>query len=385
MSRRFALAYGRSEIEVSLPQGCVIVEPPHTPAPTDLDSLIDDALRRPYASDRLEDLSATAKRVLVIVSDTTRPDPRDQMLRHVVARLPEAAELTIAIANGTHGPCNVEALGIGTDLLARARLLNHDAHRDDDIITVGTTARGTPVALHRCVLDTDLVVATGCIKPHYFAGYGAGCKAIFPGLGRNQEIRLNHQLKLEPGARSGVVVGNPCRDDLEEAVALVPVPKFLLNGVLDAQGRVQAVVAGDVRLAFAEGARLCEPFHRVTVRRSSLIVVSDRPPFTSSLYQASKLVAAVAPALSEAGTIVLVAECAGGIEPVDTVNRAIYEIGLRPRLPRDHRIVLVSSVPAELVRRTYCEHADSVEAAIAGHGAALTVFTHAGTALVEVR
>ena len=35
----------------------------------------------------------------------------------------------------------------------------------------------------------DLVIATGCIRPHYFAGFGAGVKAIFPGLGQAAAIR----------------------------------------------------------------------------------------------------------------------------------------------------------------------------------------------------
>jgi hypothetical protein len=54
---------------------------------------------------------------------------------------------------------------------------------------------------------------------------------------------------------------------------------------------------------------------------------------------------------------------------VEVVNRAIYEIGLRPRLPPAHRIVLVSDLPASAVAPSYCEYASSVEEVLEGRPA----------------
>src|SRR4029079_1631326 len=102
-----------------------------------------------------------------------------------------------------------------------------------------------------------------CIIPHYFAGYGAGIKAVFPGLGGHREIRINHRLKAEPTARAGVVDGNPCREDLEEVAALLPRRPYLLHAALDDDGAARAAVAGDVIAAFRAGARACEPLYRV--------------------------------------------------------------------------------------------------------------------------
>src|SRR5690606_15589808 len=149
----------------------------------------------------------------------------------------------------------------------------------------------------------DLVVATGRIKPHYFAGYGAGAKALFPGLGGNAEVRLNHRLKLEAGARAGVVDGNPCREALEEIVDALPARCYLLNVVTDAGGGAQAAVAGDVRAAFRQGAALCEPLFAATAAPAACVVVSDHLPLTASLYQASKLIAAVASHVRPGGRI----------------------------------------------------------------------------------
>ena len=220
--------------------------------------------------------------------------------------------------------------------------------------------------MHRCVVEADLVIATGVIRPHYFAGWGAGTKAVFPGLAQAAAIRINHRWKTDLSARPGLVVGNVCRMDMEEASAMAAPRAFLLNGVADAHGHVRAAVAGDVRAAFMSGVDFGRAWATVSAPRSRCIVVDDLPPVTDSLYQASKLVASVADLLQVGGTIVIVAPCGRGIGPVDVVNQAIYEIGLKPRLPADHHIVLVSDLPSEHVIPSYARPARSVESAISG-------------------
>ncbi|MEM9488285.1 MAG: lactate racemase domain-containing protein [Myxococcota bacterium] len=391
------LPYGHAPYIVRLPEHltATIVGPPAEPAGNDpaqsVAALIERALDEPIAAPRLGEVIAPGQRVLIAVSDATRDDPRDLMLRSLLARMPESIELTIAVANGTHGRSELARLGIGDDLWQRATIVNHDVHdpaSEDEMITIGTTARGTPVRLHRSAVEADWLIATGRIKPHYFAGYGAGCKSIFPGLGSNREIRINHELKRQPGARPGVVDGNPCRDDLEEAVAMLPGRTYLLNVVVDHQGQGRAAVAGDLRQAFRRGAALCEPYFKVRAPRADVVIASDHLPLTGSLYQASKLVAGVAPLVKPGGTVILVAECPEGIGPIDTVNRAIYEIGVKPRLPEQHRVVLISGLTEDQVAPSYCDWAPSAEVAVeqvlqSSPNASLTVVTRAGILIVE--
>jgi nickel-dependent lactate racemase len=281
------------------------------------------------------------------------------MIAALRARLPERVRVTIAIATGTHGACDPRGLDLPADL----DVIVHDGR--SDLVELGTTRRGTPIRIHRAVLDAR-VLATGAIRPHYFAGFGAGAKAIFPGLGGATEIRINHRLKSEPGSRAGIVDGNPCREDLEEVVAMLPVAPFLLDVVAAPDGTFPGAVAGDVLAAFRAGATMARSWFAADAPRTRWIVASDVLPVTSSLYQASKIVAAVAPLLDEDGTIVLVAECADGIGPVDVVNRAIYEIGLAPRLPSRHRILLVSCLPPDAVAPTYAQWCPSVDVALIG-------------------
>lgn len=384
MVTRVQLEYGRRPLEVALPAGAMVVRAPTPPGPPGpLDALLDAALDAPIGAEPLERQVRPGDRVLVAVSDATRDDPRAALLAAVRARLPAGVRLTVAIATGTHGPARLDALELPAALLAGAAIVNHDGGARDALVTVGTSRRGTPFAVHRAVVESDVVVATGALRPHYFAGYGAGIKAVFPGLGGALEVRVNHQLKREPGARAGVVDGNPCREDLEELAALLPRRPFLVNAVLDADGASRAAVAGDAVLAFRAAARMCEPMFKVVAPRRAAVVVSDRGPVTGSLYQAAKLVAAAAPLVADDGRVVVAAECGDGVGPLEVVNRAIFELGVLPRLPRGATIHLVSSLPDADVRRTRCVPARSVEDAIAGAGDDVLVLPRAASLIAE--
>ncbi len=375
------LPYGRAPYPLDLGTRDATLVVPHTrPAPAPLSQLLENALAAPVGCGELASQVVPGARVTVIVSDATRDEPRRELLAALRRHLP-AVRWTVAIATGTHGPSPVAPLGIPRDL--DATLVNHDGHRSENLVELGVTSRGTPVRVHRCVLDADLVIATGCIRPHYFAGFGAGAKAIFPGLGEATAIRTNHALKTAPGARAGIIDGNPCREDLEEAVAMVPTPTFLLNGVTGPDGAIHAVVAGDLRRAFRVGADLARAWFTVSAPRAAVVIASDVLPVTASLYQAAKIAAATAPLVEEDGVLVLVAECSDGIGPLEVVNDAIFRIGVLPRLAAGVTIHLVSALPASEVAATLVAHATSAEAVLHQRPGPVVVIPRASQLLFE--
>ncbi len=359
-----------------------VLELPRPPAPAPLARLLDAALAHPLGRPTLDRLVAAGARITVIVSDVTRDEPRGGFLAALRRALPQAC-WTIAIATGTHGPSDLGALGIDEELRRAARVVNHDGHDEAGLVTVGTTTRGTPVRVHRCVVDADLVIATGCIRPHYFAGFGAGAKAVFPGLGQAHAIRVNHRWKTDPHAIAGSVDDNPCRLDLEEAVAMIPTPVFLLNGVCGSDGAVHAAVAGEPVVAFREGARMARDWFVVRAPRVPLVIASDTLPVTASLYQAAKIATAVAPLVAPGGTLLLVAECADGVEPLEIVNEAIFRIGVLPRLAEGVTIQLVSSLSASVVERTLVQPVASVADVLARVPGSILIVPHASHLISE--
>ena len=124
------------------------------------------------------------------------------------------------------------------------------------------------------------------------------------------------------------------------------------------------------------------PTQTVRAPRASLVIASDAPPVTASLYQAAKIAAAVAPLVAPDGTLLLAAECPEGTGPLDVVNEAIFRIGVLPRLPPSSTLALFSSLPPSTVARTLLTHVPSPEALLP-LADSITIVPRASRLLVE--
>jgi nickel-dependent lactate racemase len=331
----------------------------------DLRAALDAALAHPIGARPLAEVASSRTRAVVIVSDASRNEPRADLfaaVRRALASVPDD-HLTLAIANGTHGPAKLELLGLPADVLRRHRVVNHDARDEASMVDMGQTSRGTRLRVNRCVAEADLIVTTGRVKPHYFAGWGGGAKGIFPGLGHDDDIRKNHELKADPASALGQADGNPCREDIEEAVRRLGRDTYLLN-VVEAGEAIMGAVAGDLVYAHREGVQMARPHCDVEVDRADCVVVSAPLPVSSSLYQASKLVPPAGILLREGGTVIVAAECPEGTGPLRVVNEKIFDLGVRRYLPERYRLFLVSAMDEATVSATYATFAPSVEWAL---------------------
>lgn len=303
----------------------------------------------------------------MLVPDDTRKAVAEHVLPVLRARLP-GLEATVIVATGKHRPgaCPAHADRV------------HDA-RAGDLVRVGVTAHGTEVCYPPEVVEASLRVLIGEIRPHYFAGYAGGAKALFPGVAGESGIWHNHRLKAAPGARLGRVEGNPCRHDMEAAAALAG-PSFLINIIRGAHGAPVDAVAGDAVLAHRAGVARARPVFEVPAGPpADVVLVSDRAPVTSSLYQACKLLPPAGAVLRDGGTVILAAECAEGIGPLHAVNEGIYRLGSVHSLPPKHRVVLVSAQPPARVAETFADYAPDLESALAGiDGSRLLVMPRGG-------
>jgi nickel-dependent lactate racemase len=362
------LGYGARPLRLELPPGleAELLAPPVPPPVPDLRAALAEALAHPIGTRPLREVVTARTRAVVIVSDASRDEPRAELfaaVRAELAALPDD-QVTLAVANGTHQPGPVAGLGLPADLLRRHRVVNHDSRDETQLVEVGRTSRGTRLRVNRCLVEADLVVTTGRIKPHYFAGYGGGTKGIFPGLGAEADIRQNHLLKADPDSSLGRADLNPCREDLEEAARRLGRDTFMLN-VVEAGGTITAAVAGDIVLAHREGVRRLKRWVEVRAVPAPLVVVSAPLPVSSSLYQASKLVPPAGLLLQDGGVVIVAAECPDGTGPLKTVNEGIFTLGVRRFLPERYTLLLVSGMDAATVGQTYARHAPSLEEAVA--------------------
>jgi len=128
---------------------------------------------------------------------------------------------------------------VGQDIYQKYQCIDHDKDRCQYI---GTTSRGTRVEVFDQVVRSDVIICTGSIEYHYFAGYTGGYKAILPGVSSYRSIMANHGLMI----RDGTSPGNyncPVRSDMEETGSIFGVD-FILNVVLNSKKQITGAVAG---------------------------------------------------------------------------------------------------------------------------------------------
>jgi nickel-dependent lactate racemase len=357
------------------------------PSPAEEQAEIRRALAEPIGAPRLRELAAAASTAVIVVSDVTRPCPSHKFLPALVEELrplsPE--QITIVFALGGHrsqSPDEQRSL-VGEEVAASGvRLLDFDR---DDCVTIGTTSRGTPLAVFRPYVEADVRVCTGNIDYHYFAGFSGGAKAVVPGICTHDTVRANHGMMLDPSARAGVLDGNPVREDIDEGGRLIGID-FLFNVVLDEDRRIVRAFAGDRMDAHRAGVAFydarCDL--RVVAAADVVVVSPGGAPKDMDLYQAQKALDNVAGAVRDGGVVVLVARCGEGLGnevfeqwmreadgPADVVHRIRREFVLGGHkaaavaaLLERVGLFVVSEMPDELVRDMHMTPFADVQAAV---------------------
>lgn len=315
------LAYGRRGLRISLPEDrTTVIAPAHRPAAADVPGTLREALREPVAGPPLRSVVRPGQRVAVSVCDVTRPQPREAMLRALLAELDgivTADDLTVLIATGTHRGNNAAELSemLGPELAARLRVINHDARDPAMLAWCGEHGTGVPVWLNRHWTEADVRITTGFVEPHFFAGFSGGPKMVAPGLAGLETTLTLHDARRIGSDRAtwAVCEGNPVHDDVR-AIAEATGVDFAFDVVLNREQRVVAAFGGEI-LAMHAAAR---DFVRETAMRPvdglfDVVVTTNAGfPLDQNLYQAVKGMSAAASVVRPGGLIISAAECSDG-------------------------------------------------------------------------
>jgi nickel-dependent lactate racemase len=362
------------------------------------DAGIGEGIDAPIGSPPLEEIVAAGDSVLIVVSDATRASASSQIVNLLVRRLIESGvspgDIRVIFATGIHrAVTHSEKLELLSPFIAqRIRTLEHDAYDKEAQVHLGITESGTPVEVNRALKEHSHIILTGAVGFHYFAGFTGGRKSICPGLASARTIEATHMLALDferggrrQGVGTGLLEGNAVHEECERIAEMVN-PSFLINTVVDEEGRALKVYAGDWRAAHRKA---CEDYlkeHSLEIdsKRELVIVSAGGSPWDINLIQAHKALDMAAYATREGGHIILLAECADGFgrpdflkwfEPAD--SRALeerlrqkYEVNGQTAWSllvkaEKFQVHLVSRLADEDVRRMRMTPARSLEDALA--------------------
>ena len=167
-------------------------------------------------------------------------------------------DITLLCAIGLHRPSTLEERveKLGQAVVDRYRVIDSAPRDPERVVDLGAGPNGVRMSVSATAYEADLLIATGVVEPHQYAGYSGGRKTVAIGAAGEQTIEYTHgpQMLDHPGTRLGRLEGNPFHEAITEAAQRAGL-RFILNVVLDDDKRIVAVRAGEPTAAFERAGR----------------------------------------------------------------------------------------------------------------------------------
>jgi len=254
------------------------------------------SLAGPLGSPPLGDLVRRGDTAALLFTDATRACPDHVILPLLVRELRRCGvgrrDILLVCARGMHRPSTPaeRKMKLGTLYAGGYRVIDSEPQQRGRLARLGTTRRGVPVLVDRAAADADIIMSTGIVEPHQYAGYSGGAKTLAIGAAGQATIAATHGPGFidAAGCFPGNLEGNPFQEVLWEIADMAGL-RFIVNVVLDDRHRPLAAASGDPRAVHASLARKAAPvFERSVAGPADAAVVFAPPPKDRSLYQASR-------------------------------------------------------------------------------------------------
>jgi nickel-dependent lactate racemase len=299
-----------------------LLEPGHPPHRSPKDALF-ASLSSPIGEKPLQEW-LPGHDLLIIVPDTTRYMGAESLLPLLCERYLKGCNLEILFALGNHRKqTEAERRSIVSDpVYEGVRCIDHDCFDESGLTSLGRTPSGLEILVNSILLEKKGAILLGSISFHYLAGYGGGRKAIFPGisgyetlLGVHKKVFLPDSPGKHPNVRPGILDGNPMHEELMAALALVPLPLFLINTVVDDEKQVLNLFAGNVKDAHRAGCDWYKEHFGVEVEEKADVVIVSAGGYPKDIdfIQTHKALDHAQAAVKDGGTIILIGKCKDGI------------------------------------------------------------------------
>ncbi|WP_242860426.1 nickel-dependent lactate racemase [Desulfosporosinus sp. I2] len=314
------LAYGKNGLSINVPEQTRIVEPNFLELPENDHELVLQALRNPIGTRPLKEMVKSTDKVVIVISDITRPTPNHKLVPWILEELPHVPLENVSIINGlgTHRDQTREELVemLGETIVDSVRIINHHCHEKAELTHLGTSSFGCDVYLNKEYVEADFRIVTGFIEPHFFAGFSGGPKGIMPGIAGIETILTFHNARMigDPMATWGILDKNPLQEMTREVNNFCK-PDFLLNVALNGNKEITNVFAGELAEAHAVGCAYVKEHAMIKCAERYDVVITTNAgyPLDQNLYQAVKGMDAARMIVKQGGTIICAAECSEGM------------------------------------------------------------------------
>jgi len=297
-SLKYSVPFGKSHVEFELPPGMrgdLALSRSADPL-TDVKGTIAHALAHPINSRTLRELSKPGDTVCIVFTDITRAGPDHLMVPAILTELESVGvrdkDITLLCGTGLHRPSTQEekATKLGPEVVDRYRVVDNEPQNPKALADLGITDSGIPLSVNHLAYKADLLIATGVVEPHQFAGYSGGPKTLSVGAAGEGMIAHTHgpQVLDHPGTRLGRLEGNVFHEAVKEAARLAGL-RFIINVVQDDQKRPVVVLAGEPAVTFTRLVKAAREIFEVPIPHQYDVAVAGVGfPKDANIYQASR-------------------------------------------------------------------------------------------------
>ena len=327
--------YGDSVINLQLPEeNLKVIKERGFPGLENPKKKILEAIENPVGTEPLSKLLSPGDKVSIIVDDVTRDTPVSMIFPLLLNKLRELGvkehDITVVMATGAHKRQSVEDLvkRIGGTPPEGVKLLVHDPLDKSSLSLMGFTRMGTPVWVNQAVAEADFKLGIGSIRPHPEAGFSGGGKIILPGVSAWEAIGKHHMLYISSKSRTGILEGNPFREDIDEYARIAGLD-FVINVVYNTEGEIAGIYAGDPVKAHREGVKTVRSICENKVDEKADILIMGFGPKDDTVWQivgTAFNLSTIDSSVKEDGTVLLLASCRDGVYvPFKGVHHLNYE------------------------------------------------------------
>lgn len=253
------------------------------------------AIANPIGQEPIRKLAEGKRTAAIAVDDLTRPTQAYRFLPIIVEELNKGGipdeGIKIIMAIGCHRPLMKadQEKKLGKKMANRFPVYNN--HPYENLVDLGTTARGTPVKINRFFVESDVKIGVGFITPHPIAGFGGGGKIVIPGLGSMETIHKNHtpafQGKIGGTGFSQDLDKNELRLDMEDGARIAGL-NIIVNSVGTSDGKTAGVCVGDLVKAHRAAVEIARKVYRTEAPADADIGFFSAFPEDTELVQCRK-------------------------------------------------------------------------------------------------
>ncbi len=248
---RIHVPYGtKRALEIEVPHSNMVLDTdiPFPGEIKDLPAAILAALEEPVAGLSFSARLEKARKIVILMDNFARVTPAYKILPPILDKIKRAGKpVEILVASGNLREMSETELNrkFGETVLSSGvPVFQSKARETWDFRFVGVTSYGTPVSVHRRLLDADLSLAVTTTQATLW-GFGGGGSMVLPGVSSYESIEWNHRLMTCPTCSVGYEPPlNRMREDIEEACRLSGLDMSLL-AILNPQMGVIALTAGE--------------------------------------------------------------------------------------------------------------------------------------------